>query len=153
MFCFESELKDILLPKAKQCLSNLETEYEKRNFDVNSGDVELNVSISLNAIGIDFIAPMTITKSGEARSFEGFKINIESKMFEILAIAKTIVEFEAIFGSSDTNTLSLYYRDERIEKNELGDGTTIYKITNILTNENFRFASRSVAWPPGYGIG
>jgi len=38
----------------------------------------------------------------------------------------------------------------RIEKKEQSDGSRIYILTHRSTNEKFMFASRSIAWPPGY---
>jgi hypothetical protein len=45
-----------------------------------------------------------------------------------------------------------YYPDLKIEKTKLSDGTTIYILSNVVSKDRFTFASRSLAWPPGYGL-
>ncbi len=146
----ETELEDILQPKAELCVNNLKQEYEDRNFDVNSGDVDIDVEIVQKRVEVGFLAPMTIVKGDERRSFEDFGVKIKSEMDSLLGIASTIVEFEAFYGDADPATFMLYYPNLRIEKNRLGDGTTIYKISDVVTKESFTFASRSLVWPPGY---
>jgi len=46
-----------------------------------------------------------------------------------------------------------YYRDLKVEKKKQTDGSTVYILTKMDSGDKFQFASRSVAWPPGYGIG
>ena len=45
-----------------------------------------------------------------------------------------------------------YYPDLRMEKIKLSDGTKVYKLSNIVTKEEFIFASRSLSWPPGLAL-
>jgi hypothetical protein len=44
-----------------------------------------------------------------------------------------------------------YYHDLKVEKKKQLDGTNIYILTDRNNENKFQFASRSVAWPPGYG--
>ena len=46
-----------------------------------------------------------------------------------------------------------YYHDLNVEKKKQSDGSTIYILTDRNNENKFQFASRSVAWPPGYGAG
>ena len=70
----------------------------------------------------------------------------------MLMIATSILQFETSYGDSDISTLMLYYPDMAIEKVKRSDGTTIYIIEDKQSKLKFQFASRSYAWPPGYGI-
>ena len=45
-----------------------------------------------------------------------------------------------------------YYHDLKVEKFIEADGSTIYTLTNRDTGNKFMFASRSLAWPPGYDL-
>ena len=47
----------------------------------------------------------------------------------------------------------VFYPEFIIDKLKQGDGTTVYIITDKETETKFQFASRSFAWPPGYGMG
>jgi len=56
------------------------------------------------------------------------------------------------FGDAETTTYMNYYRDLKVEKKKKTDGTTVYIITDRNDGNKFQFASRSIAWPPGYAI-
>ena len=76
---------------------------------------------------------------------------LDNNLYELASIAESIVEWEATYGDSETTTYMNYYHDLKVEKKKQTDGTTIYIVTNRDTRNKFQFASRSVAWPPGYG--
>lgn len=147
---FEKELKLLVENRANSCISNLKTEYEKRGFSVSASTAKSVVQIKPSFIRIDFDSPMTVTKD-TTRTFEGFSVDLNSGMYELLFVAQSIVDFESTYGDSETNNYLQYYPDLKIEKTKLGDGTTIYKLSNVVTKEEFTFASRSLAWPPGFG--
>ena len=77
---------------------------------------------------------------------------MKSEMYDLLFIATNIVEHESQVGGSATELYLQYYPDLKIEKIKLTDGTTIYQLSNVVTGEQFSFASRSLAWPAGYGL-
>jgi hypothetical protein len=149
---FERELANIIIPKTNQCAKNLVTEYEKRGYDITSGAVDANISMVPEKIRIDVTAPMRVTKGEETRTYEGFGVSIDNDMYNLIMISTSIVDFETTFGDTETTLFMQYYPDLKIEKTKLSDGTTIYVVSNVVTEENFRFASRSYAWPAGYGF-
>ncbi len=148
---FENELKKIIEPKADACLESLKKEYEKRGYSVSASRTDSRVSIIPGKIRIDFLTPMTITKD-KSQTYKGFEVGVTSEMYDLLFIAQSIIDFESTYGDSETTLYMQYYPDLKIEKTKLSEGTTIYKISNVLTKEEFIFASRSLVWPPGYGI-
>mgnify|MGYP001610396895 CR=1 FL=1 len=147
---FEKELQTLSQKKVNDCFQSLKTEYEKRGFSVSSGAVKSNVNIVPNSIRINFETPMTITKE-DTKTFDGFSVDIDSEMYDLLFTAQSIIDFESSLGDSETSLYLQYYPNLKIEKEKLGDGTTIYKLSNVITKEEFTFASRSLAWPAGYG--
>lgn len=149
---FEKELNLMVKGKANRCAKNLISEYEKRGYEVSSGGVDSSVSIVPGNILISFNSPMTVTRGDSTRSFQNFDVKMESEMYDLLFIATSIVEYEAKLGDSATELYLQYYPDLKIEKIKLTDGTKIYKLTNVITEEQFSFASRSLSWPAGYGL-
>jgi hypothetical protein len=145
---FESELKSILNPKMQECLQNLIKEYKKRGYSASVSGSETNITIMPKKIVIDFIAPITITKD-TTHTFRDFKIEINSEMYGLLLIADNIVEYEAVFGDSEITNYVSYYPDLTPKKFVLSDGSKIYTLTNIITNESFRFATRGLTFAPG----
>ena len=149
---FEDELSGILTPKAEQCAKSLINEYEKRGYSVSASKINSVVSLGSGKVKIGFLMPMTITNEETSKTFNGFDVSIENKIYDLLSIATSIVDYEATYGDSETTTYIGYYPDLKIEKIKLEDGVKIYKLTNVLTDEMFQFATRSLVWPPGYGL-
>ncbi|MDP1695299.1 MAG: hypothetical protein Q8L29_00095 [archaeon] len=148
---FETELNEMIKSKGTECVQTLKAEYEKRGYTVSTGSVQSEVSVIPSTIRVKFISPMTITKE-QTQTFNEFNVNLESEMYDLLMIATSIIDFEVTYGNSETTLYMQYYPDLKIEKIQLSDGSRIYKLSNVVTEENFMFASRSIAWPPGYGI-
>jgi hypothetical protein len=147
----ERELQTILGPKLSGCSKGLKSEYEKRGYSVALSDVASQVSIEPGQIVIAFKGPMTITKDS-TQTFEGFSISIESEMYDLLMLASSIIDFETTYGDSETTVYLAYYPDLKMKKLKLSDGSKLYTLQNVMTNESFRFASRSLSWPPGGSV-
>jgi hypothetical protein len=45
-----------------------------------------------------------------------------------------------------------FYPNLRIEKKKQDDGTKVYILGDRTTGEQLLFATRSLAWPPGYAL-
>lgn len=147
---FEKELYDRVRPKLIQCANSLKGEYERNGYSVSSSTPEVSVELVPKKVRVNVEMPLTLTKD-VSQTFSGFEINVESEMYDLLAISLSIMEFEATYGDSETTLYLSYYPDLKIEKTRLSEGTKIYKLTNAATHESFTFATRSQAWPPGYG--
>jgi len=149
---FERQLSGIINPRAEQCFSNLKREYEKRGFAVSAGKGSILLEIITGKVRLSFVAPFTATKGETTQTFKQFDIETLSEMYELLFIAQSIVDFEAAYGDSETTLYMQYYHNIKIDKRKLDDGSKIYILSNTVTKESFTFASRSLAWPPGYGF-
>lgn len=147
----ESELTDIVQENMPQCLEQMKNDYENRGISVSVGSVVTNTSINSKGISIDIESPITITRE-TTQTFREYNVVVPSKIYDLLSIATSIIEFESAYGDADTVLYLQYYPNLKMEKNVLSDGTTIYKLTDVNTDESFTFASRSVAWPPGYRV-
>ncbi len=150
---FERELEGMIAAKTAECLSEMKRNYESRGFEVDGGDESsVGVDIIPGVMNILVSAPMTISRGGDVQRFNSFNVNYPSRLYEILAISHSIIDFEATLGDTSTDLYYAYYPNLVIYKNKLGDGTTIYKVRDVTTREEFNFASRSLAWPGGLGL-
>lgn len=147
----EKEIISYIEPKVKTCINNLKAELESKGSQVSLGSVKVETSIVPNSILITINAPMTVTK-GEVSKYEKFKVDVKSKLYNLIMISSSIANYEARYGDSDSLTYMLYYPDIKIEKKQQSEGSTIYILTDKETNEKFIFASRSLAWPAGYSL-
>lgn len=149
---FERELSALIIPKADKCFKDMVNSYESKGYSVSGGRAEGKLSIIYKKIEINFDSPLNIQKGDVKQNFNNFKVGIDSEMYDLLMIAQSIIEFESTYGDSETTTFMQYYPDLKIEKVKLSDGSKVYTLTNVVTEESFRFASRSISWPPGYGL-
>jgi hypothetical protein len=149
---FSNELSRILTPKLEGCARNLAAEYQRRGYSVEMGKINSSVSLAPGKIVVLFMTPMTVSNEQGARTFDRFEAKIESQIYDLLAIATSIVDYEATYGDSETALYMQYYPDLKIEKIKLEDGVKIYKLSNVVTKERFTFATRSLVWPAGYGL-
>jgi hypothetical protein len=137
-------------PVSRNCMSNLVQEYEKRGFDADSTPGDVEVSIGPGRISVDFLSPLTLTKENTQR-FEKFAIGLDSEMYDLLIPATSIIQFESTLGNADSALYVQYFPDLRIQKIERSEGT-VYKLSNVVSGDEFVFASRSLVFPAGYGF-
>jgi len=144
----EIEMNNALKNKVDECVKSFSQDSERRGNKVSVSKVSSNVELNSNNLAINVFAPMTIT--GEStRNFNNFKIEYPSKMYELSFVATSILSYESTYGNSEITTYLQYYPNLIIEKTKIDDGSTIYIVSDVISNEKFAFASRSLVWPPG----
>jgi hypothetical protein len=75
---------------------------------------------------------------------------LNNNLYQLVNIADSIIDFESIYGDSETTIYMNYYHDLKVEKLKQIDESTIYILTDRTDGNKFQFASRSYAFPPGY---
>ena len=144
----EKEIKDYIEPRAKQCLQDLKNQYERKGYDVSVSSGVINVSIVPSKILVEFLAPITIRKE-ETQTFQKFAVSVDSEWYDLLLTAVSILQYESTFGDSETGLYISYYPNLKIDKTRRDDGSTIYKLSDVTTDDKFDFATRSLVWPQG----
>lgn len=147
---FESELTKAANQKIDLCYDNAISELKAQGYEVNSGERNLSISLEPGRIVAVLNAPVSISQGG-GRSYTGFKTMINSEMYDIVMIATSIVQSEAKLGNADTDSLRLYYPNFIIQKLRQGDESKVYIIQDKNSKIKYQFATRSYAWPAGYG--
>lgn len=147
---FENSLASAMKPKIQECYDNAVDELRNQGNDVTTGTIKTNLSINPDGISIVIQAPTVIANDGTSRRFQEFNVDIYSNLYTIIMIANSILQFESSYGDSDVSSFMFYYPYLTIQKIRRDDSVKLY----IITDKNdikYRFASRSYAWPPGYG--
>jgi hypothetical protein len=145
----EQEIASYAEPKVRECFRSMESRLESSGSDVKVNEVKVETSLIPNNIIVTIKAPTTITREGSI-SFENFRTNVKSEIYDLTMLASSISNFEARYGDSDTLTYMMYYPDIKVEKIERESGSRVYILTHKPSQEKFSFASRSIAWPAGY---
>lgn len=149
----ESEIQQGINQKTKECFDSLKETYEKRGYQVSLTRKNTTIELLPKRVQVTFEYPLTLTKGQEQTKYNNIIISINNNLYELAGIAKSILNWEARYGDAETTTYMNYYPNIKVEKKKQNDGSTIYLITERDTQNKFNFASRSVAWPPGYGAG
>ncbi len=148
----ESEIENEIKDDMKVCFDALVDSYEKRNYNVNlEGSGGTTVELLAKKIKASPDYTLTVSGRGGTDRYEEFSIIINNNLYELANIANDIIDWEAEYGDFDTTYYTAVYSNIKFEKQNQQDGSTIYILTNRNQGNKFQFASRSVAWPPGYG--
>ena len=145
---FEDQLKIDLRDEVDQCYSESVEDLKSQGYDVKEGVVTYEVTLEQGEARMKIQAPTTVG----TQSFARFNVGVKTPIYEMLMIATSILQYESTLGDSDTDALYQLYPDYIITKEKMGDGTTVYIIESKLYGNKYQFASRSLAWPPGYDI-
>ena len=146
----EDEIKNSVGNQAKVCFNELKANYEKQGENPNLVEGATSVELLPGKIAVTFNNVLTLTKAGSER-YENFKVVLNNNLYELVGIANSILEWEVVYGDADTSSYMNYYPDLKVEKKKQEDGTKVYILTERNTENKFQFASRSMAWPSGYG--
>lgn len=149
----ESEILGKINSDVDACFNSLRKSYEGRGYSVAMTVGEKRIELLPEKIISTFDYGVTLTKGEDVQRYDSFNVILDNNLYELTSIAKSIIEWETTYGNAETTTYMNYYHDLKVEKKTQMDGTTIYILTDIDTEDKFQFASRSVVMPPGYGMG
>ena len=148
----EREIDNYLESRARSCVQGLQAEMERRGYDVSMQYQGIDVKLVPNNINVIINAKVILTREGATQSFDKFEINQDSKIYDLVMLATSILNVEARYGDSASDVYMIYYPDIRVEKLKQGDGSKVYILTDKATQDQFTFATRSLAWPGGFSI-
>ena len=143
-------LKEHIENQAEICFNELVKNYQGRGYEVNLRKGETNVELLPKRVVVSFGNSLTLTK-GDSKNYNSFDVIVNNNLYELVSIVNSILNWEARYGDAETTIYMNYYHDLKVEKKKQSEGSTIYILTDRNTENKFQFASRSVAWPPGYG--
>ncbi|MFH1500639.1 MAG: hypothetical protein ABIE22_01710 [archaeon] len=145
----QEELEAELRPVVKQCALTLREDLQRQGYVVALGNTNIGVEIIPSSIVFDIDMDLALTKD-TSTTYDSVKFSMDSKLYDLLMISTSILNYEASLGDSDPLTYMLYYPDLKVEKYKQSDGSKIYILTDRITEDQFVFASRSLSWPPGF---
>jgi len=149
----ESEIKNEIEEEVDACFDSMKKSYQRMGYDVNLKKGEKDVELLPKRIVATFDYSLVLTKAEDSEKHDSFRVVLNNNLYELISIANSILEWETTYGKAESTVYMNYYHDLKVEPKLQSDGTTIYILTDRNTENKFQFASRSVAWPPGYGVG
>lgn len=149
----EAELSANTSVAIQKCVNSMITQLQNKGYSVQvKGDKIPIIKVIPNSIEVSFNMTINLQKGDEKITFipSRFNTEVSSNSYEMIMIASSIQNFEARFGDSVPETYMSLYPNIKIQKLKQADGTKIYIITDRETTERLVFATRSLAWPPGF---
>jgi len=142
----QEQAEKAMKEKINICYDSSIKELKAQGYSVSEGKVDYQILLEPDIVRVEIDAPTTIG----AQRFTRFNVKLSSPIYDMIMIATSILQYETEYGDSDTSVLTLFYPDYIIDKIKRDDGTTVYILEDKLSGTKFQFASRSLAWPPGY---
>lgn len=149
---FEHSLQELTKAEIEDCYAASVGELERKGYEISSTIPDYILELQPGKVNYKFGDGVTIQRVDSVQQTADIEVNHVSRIYEQLLIATTILQQESTFGDSDVSHLMRLYPEFIIEKLKMSDGTTIYIITDKDYGTEYKFASRSLAWPPGYGL-
>ena len=147
----ESEIKEGIKERVTECFDNLKKNYIGKNYGVELMEGEMNIELLPKRVIAVFNHSLVLTKDG-TKTYDSFEVIVHNNIYELVSVTNSILKWETSLGDAETTTYMNYYHDLKVEKKKQSDGSTVYILTDRNNGNKFQFASRSVAWPPGYGV-
>jgi hypothetical protein len=145
----ELEIKKEIEKSVESCFASLKSSYEKKGYSVDLKSGDKRIELFPKRIVGTFNYSLTLTK-GDTQSYDSFVVIVNNNLYELVAIANSIIAWEATYGDAEVTTYMIYYPDLKVEKNLRESGEKVYVLTDRDTGSKFQFAVRSQAWPAGY---
>ncbi len=144
----ERELLEYIQQDLRACINNVKSELESKGYTVE-GNGDSSLELSPGKINLD-VSGIYARQGDTGSSYNKFELEFNSRMYEMVMLTSSILNWEARYGDSETTIYMTYYPDIKVEKLKQSDGSKIYIITDRKNDDKFMFATRSLSWPPGY---
>jgi hypothetical protein len=145
----EEEIENELIPKVNECFAALVEDYSNKGYGANLIKGQVKAELLPKRVVLSIPHNLTLTKDSTER-FSSFNIVLNNNLYELVSIAKSIVELETTLGEADKLYYMMIYHDLRVEKFEQSEGSRVYVLTDRNNENKLQFAVRSVAFPAGY---
>jgi len=151
----ETEVKKAIATSVGKCVQDTIDNLKNGGYEVvvtgtKAPNLEINPN---NKIKISIDLELKLIR-GEEKIIpsSSFTREFSSNIYEMIMVASSIQNYEARYGDASIETYMTYYPELRVEKYRQDDGTKVYIVTDKASGQKLQFATRSLAWPPGYAI-
>jgi len=144
----ESEIVEDTKTSVQGCFNLMKEDFEKKGFVVSGGPTNYSVDLLPGSVEIKLRKKLNLEKEGSSQSFEIFDTTILSPIYELVRIAREIVNSESQFCNFEYNGYMLLYPEYNIRRIDYRD-SKIYLLIDRKSKQEFKFAVRSCAFAPG----
>jgi len=142
------EIKSYLSPIVEGCFANMKTELEKKQAIVEIGDqTSLDISMTTGKVFVDLNKSVKITEKETTRTFDKFKFDVASPIYNLASVAIDIANSERKYCEFDIVGYMFFDRSVSVRKFLMSDSTGIYIIKDKESGKIMNIAIRSCAIP------
>lgn len=145
----KEQIKKYIEPRVENCFESLKEQLEERNYEIDFGEIKLEVELAPEKINLNADVSFVMTKNEEIKKFENFETELNSYLYNFAELSQEISNQEAKFCNFEYLGYMLLHPEFVIEKDDINGEAKIYTLIKKSTGEQFRFAVRSCAMPSG----
>ncbi|MBU3923376.1 MAG: hypothetical protein KJ592_00505 [Nanoarchaeota archaeon] len=132
----------------EDCFDFMRRDFEERGYDVEVGASDYSVDLLPGFVEINLDKKVRVSKDGTSQEFDDFGTSKASAIYDLVGIAREVVNSEAQFCHFEYNGYMLLYPKYDIRRVDYMD-SKIYRLIDRRSLEEFKFAVRSCALAPG----
>lgn len=145
----KKEIKDYIMPKIELCFSDLQIELEDKQNQVDAGLLNLEIGFAPDRIFLNIDRKLTISKQEQVRTFNDFKAETISPLYNLALVAIEIASQESKYCYFEYVGYMILYPEIGIQKFAMSDSTKIYGIEDKNSGKKLNIAVRGCAIPAG----
>jgi hypothetical protein len=147
----ESEIEKQISTNVDACFASMKESYIKQGYTVDLISGDKTVELLPKRIVSTFNYSLTLTKGQDVKKYDSFVVLLDNNLYELVAIANSILNWVTTYGNVDVTTYMTYYHDLKVEDKSLSNGK-VYVLTDRNTGNKFQFAVKSQVFAAGYTI-
>ena len=147
----ETEIKNYIEPSVKACINSVKERLRTKGYTITSNEPVINVSLVPQGVLSEAQIGLTITKQN-TEAYDKISSIKASRIYALTIVTNQVLKQELQYGDSDVLLFMANYPAIKFEEKRLSDGSNIYTLTYRETGDKFRFATKNLLTPEGYGI-
>ena len=144
----EDEIRRDTIDDVQDCFDTMAIDFEGNGFDVSGGATNYSVDLLPGKVDINLRKDIEVVRDDFVQSFGDFDTSVLSSVYDLIRVAREIVNSEAQYCHFEYNGYMLLYPKYYIMRVDY-DGSKVYRVIDRRSEEEFRFAVRSCAFAPG----
>jgi len=131
-----------------ECFVAMIKNFKDKGYDVSNGALDYSVNLLPGYIDVDLFKRIEISREDGSQVFEDFSFEVISSLYDLVKVARDVVNSESQFCHFEYNGYMLLYPRFDIRRFDYID-SKMYRLIDRRSGDEFRFAIRSCAYAPG----
>lgn len=135
------EIEKAIEEDVESCLNEMETSFEEKGMEVElNGPTGVRAELAPRNIFLDVTKDVSITANEQTSQYKKFDLGMKSPLYELVHIAARIVNNEAKYCYFERQGYMNLHPEYEIFLHGMSDGTKIYSIKDINSQEQMNIA-------------